>query len=116
LNPNDASKHRFQTARHLTGKLPKEENSNDNEIRPLYQKISDWCDRRNEAVHEMVKLGRATHTDEWKIRYPALLETVDRGIKLARQITKKVEDLNKHDYEQRRREQDSDRRRRSYPR
>jgi hypothetical protein len=107
LNPIDISKHRFQTAKHLTEKLPKEETSDDREIRQLYRRISNWCNQRNAAVHEIVKLGNQAHTNEWKSRYPALSKTVDRGIRLARQLSRKVEILNKRDRKRQKAEQDA---------
>jgi hypothetical protein len=69
LNPDDISKHRFQTAQSLAKKLPKEETLDDGEIRQLYRTVFDWCSQRNNAVHEMVKLGREAQTDEWEVRY-----------------------------------------------
>ena len=99
LNPNDTSKHRFETLR-TASKLIAEESSHDADIRRIYQDILDWSNRRNEAVHQIVKLASKDHTTSWARRYGALRRTVDRGEELARAISRKVEALNKHDHEQ----------------
>ena len=78
-----------------------EETSQDADIRRIYQDISDWSNRRNEAVHQIVKLGSKNHTTSWARRYGALRRTVDRGEEIARELSRKVEALNKHDYKQR---------------
>ena len=100
LNPNETSKHRFETLR-TASKLLSEETSRGADIRRIYHDILDWSNRRNEAVHQIVKLGSKGHTASWARRYGALRRTVDRGEEIARELSRKVEALNKHDYRQR---------------
>ena len=101
LNPEDIYKRRFTNLGKLMEMLPKEERSNDKEIRPLYKKIAKWSEKRNEAIHQMVKYGEEKHKHKWTIRYRDLKKTINSGIKLARAISKKVKALNDVDYNRR---------------
>lgn len=97
LNLKDTSKHRFETLR-TAEKLLIEETSPDVEVKQSYQRILDWGIKRNDAVHQIVKLGSKNHTTNWARRYSDLRRTVERGEELARAISRKVAVLNKHDY------------------
>lgn len=98
LNPNDLEKHRFWTLR-TASKLLSEERSDDPGIRQLYQRILDWSQSRDRAIHEMAKLGAVEQTEVWAERNGALIGTVDEGIDLARRLDRKVQALNRKDYE-----------------
>jgi len=97
LHPTVPDKHRFETLR-TASRLICEETSTDQEIKRIYHDITDWKTERNEAVHQIVKLGDEHSTTSWNGRYAELRETVDRGEKLARAISRKVKALNKRDY------------------
>jgi hypothetical protein len=97
LNPDDITKHRFWTLQTAL-KLEKEEVSDDQEIKQLYGEISTWSHERDSALHEMVKLGSVERTEEWEVRYRSLKGVVREGMRLARQVSRKVKFLNDEDY------------------
>lgn len=101
LNPTDVEKHRFDTLGNLARKLPNEEKPNNKEIIELYKKILDWSEKRNNAIHQVVKYGAKRHKAVWKVRYTTLEKTLDRGLKLADKIDKMVQRLNDADYKER---------------
>jgi hypothetical protein len=98
LNPVDISKHSFSSLGKLLHGLEAEETSDDRTIRVLYRKIAEWSDKRNAAIHQIVKYGAEKHTALWKNRYRSLEKTLTKGLKLADKIDKKVKALNHRDY------------------
>jgi hypothetical protein len=98
LNPDESSKHRFSTLGVLVHKLVAEETSDDQTIKELYKEIAKWSDKRNTAIHQIVKYGAEKHTALWKNRYRSLARTLASGLRLADRIDKKVKALNYRDY------------------
>jgi hypothetical protein len=93
LHPDDASKHNFATLGTLTKELPK----SDPQLTSLCQQIFDWSEKRNEAAHQMVKLGAERFTKKWEDRYADLEATVAKGTEIARALSDKVKRLNRED-------------------
>jgi hypothetical protein len=93
LNPNELDKHRFDMLGNLTSKLRREDE--DTGIKNIYSKIAAWADKRNMAVHQIVKLGSKTFRKRWSSRYEGLKGTVDEGRVLAREISDAVKRLNR---------------------
>jgi len=67
------------------------------EIQDVYTKISEWANRRNEALHEMVKLSEFDQTN-WDVRYEGLHKVARDGKRLAREIGNLVTKLNRASY------------------
>ena len=67
----------------------------DQSIKPLYERISKWSVKRNEAAHQMVKLGSKTFRKKWSDRYRDLKATVNEGKVLAREVSNAVQSLNR---------------------
>ena len=97
LNPEQPDKHRFDVLGNLAAKLWKEETSHDETVRSLYVRIDQWREKRNIAVHQIVKQGERESTEEWAARYQSLRATADEGMSLCREISKIVKKLNAKD-------------------
>ena len=97
LNPKESDKHRFSNLGKLAEKLWEEETSDDKAVRSLYVRIDQWREKRNIAVHQIVKQGEKESTEEWTARYQSLQATVDEGVRLCREISKIVKRLNSKD-------------------
>ena len=99
LNPNEPDKHRFSTFGKLIPMLKKEDQ--DPGIQAVYAQIAAWAEKRNMAVHEMVKLGDENSTKAWEERYADLEDTVAEGTKLVEALSAKVKRLNRDDNKRR---------------
>jgi hypothetical protein len=69
----------FCTLGDLLGSLTKLEN--DSELRELHARIDEWRAHRNEAIHEMAKLGD-TVRDPWSERVDAARRSARSGVEL----------------------------------
>jgi len=74
LNPDEPEKHRFSTLGGLTSKLKREDKNA--EMQVVYSDIASWAEKRNRAIHEIVKLGAEQSTNTWEERYSNLADTV----------------------------------------
>jgi len=63
----------------------------------FYKRIITWSEKRNTAIHQAVKYGANKSRSAWGARYKSMRRTVDSGHKLAREISDKVESLNRKD-------------------
>ena len=97
INPEDDSKHVFGTLGQLSRNLLDEETADDPGIHKLYKRIITWSEKRNTAMHQAVKYGANKSRSAWNARYKSMRRTVDSGHKLAREISDKVESLNRKD-------------------
>jgi hypothetical protein len=66
----------------------------DNIICDLVEEIDVWRDRRNRALHELVKIEDGVLHTSWKERLETLREDAERGYDLLRKIYNRVADLN----------------------
>lgn len=97
LHPADITKHRFDNLGNLTAKLWVEEKSTDPLVKALYKDIDDWREKRNSAVHEIVKQGGTEAMSDWLARYRSLKSTAQEGVKLCRKVSKIVQKLNSNE-------------------
>jgi hypothetical protein len=99
LNPDEPEKHRFSMLGNLTSKLKIEDK--DLGIQGVYSEIAVWADKRNRAIHQMVKLGDEESTKTWEDRYAELEPTVEEGTELVERLSAKVKRLNQDDHKRR---------------
>jgi hypothetical protein len=84
----------FSTLGTLVGELSGRKSSESAEARQLYNEILQWADRRNRALHQMVKLAEGSN-ETWAEKYEQAHDTAIKGEKLARKVENLVRTLNK---------------------
>ena len=88
-------KHVFGTLGKNVSRLRSEEATENKEMFACFEKINEWADGRNVAVHELVKLDRDNLDNNWKKRYEALKKTSEAGFELSKEISALVKKHNK---------------------
>jgi hypothetical protein len=90
----DPCKGAFSTLGKLTKKLGGEELKESEAAKVLYNAVTLWADRRNEALHQMVKLAEGD-TKDWAARLEEAQATAEAGMTLFRKLDRLVKGLNK---------------------
>jgi hypothetical protein len=67
----------------------------DRELKNLVsEKVAEWKDSRNRALHEMAKLARG-NADSWLERTAALPQIAKEGLKVVRHVDRRLKELRK---------------------
>ena len=90
----DPCKGAFSTLGKLTKKLGGEELKENEAAKDLYKAVKTWAERRNEALHQMVKLAEGD-TKDWAGRLEEAQATAEAGMTLFRKLDALVGKLNK---------------------
>jgi hypothetical protein len=85
-------KRRFSTLGKLAQELGGSRMAEPESVRGLYNDVAAWADRRNRALHEMVKLEEGAVAD-WDSRYASARQTAEDGRKLFRKLDRAIRSL-----------------------
>lgn len=90
----DASKRKFSTLGRLTGALCGTESRESEDAKAVYKNVQEWADRRNESLHEMVKLAEGDAKD-WNAKLEEAQSAAVDGLRLFKKLAALVKKLNK---------------------
>jgi hypothetical protein len=94
LHQQRIDKREFSTLGNLTQELCGARSNESDEAKSVYEGVKAWADRRNEALHQMVKLAEGDPKD-WKARLKEAQATAEAGVPLFNRVTALVRKLNK---------------------
>jgi hypothetical protein len=94
LHQQSPEKRNLSTLGNLTQELSGKKLGESDEAKVIYQEVNDWADRRNEALHEMVKLAEGSEKD-WEEKVGEAQATAEKGLTLFRKLDELVRELNK---------------------
>jgi hypothetical protein len=94
IHKQDPEKLNFSTLGKLTQDLSCTKSAESDEAKAVYTKVAAWAVRRNEALHQMVKLAEGKEA-EWATKVREAQETAETGLLLFRELDTLVKKLNK---------------------
>ena len=94
LHHQSPAKRNLSTLGKLTDELSNKASKEGDEAKYIYEEVKTWANRRNEALHEMVKLAEGSEKD-WKEKVGEAQATAEAGLPLFRQLDALVSKLNK---------------------
>ncbi len=87
-------KRMFSTVGNLTQELCGKKLAESDEAKAVYASVTAWANRRNEALHQMVKLAEGSDED-WVTKVMEAQETAETGLPLFRKLDALVKKLDK---------------------
>lgn len=90
----DPDKQKFSTLGKLTDELCGKKSTESDDAKAVYKDVQAWADRRNEALHQMVKLADDDAKD-WNARNNEAQAAAKAGLTLFRKLDALVRKLNK---------------------
>ncbi len=94
LFKQDPEKRMFSTVGKLAQDLRNKKLAESDEAKAVYASVMAWANRRNEALHQMVKLAEGNEKD-WAEKVREAQETAEAGLPLFRKLDALVKKLNK---------------------
>jgi hypothetical protein len=94
LFKQDPDKRKFSTLGKLTDELCGKKSKDSDEAKAVYENVAKWANRRNEALHQMVKLAEGDAKD-WQMKIEEAQATAAAGLLLFRELDAVVRELNK---------------------
>jgi hypothetical protein len=91
----DESKRKFSTLGKLAEELSGKRLAEPASIKPYYEDVIEWADRRNKALHELAKLPENSEKD-WDEEYKGVKDTAEEGLKIFRNIDQEIRNLNRY--------------------
>ena len=89
-----ADKRKFSTIGQLVEELCEKKSTESHEEKAVYGHVKTWGARRNEALHEMVKLAEGNEKD-WGAKIQDAQEIAEAGLPLFGILDRQVKKLNK---------------------
>lgn len=93
VHQQNVDKRRFSTVGKLTQELCGAKLNESVDAIEIYRSVGVWADKRNKAMHQMVKLPEAGH-ETWEEKYLVSEKAAKEGLKLSKQVSQLVRKLN----------------------
>jgi hypothetical protein len=92
-NDQNIEKRKFSTLVTLAEELKGKNSGDPSEAKAIYERVIEWADSRNKAIHEFVKLEEEG-TKDWDAKYREAKAAAKAGVKLFRDLSEAVRKLN----------------------